>query len=108
MRPCEPLSRPQVGDNLFAHGGLLPKHLRSASIDVDQVMEKLNKEACSWLLGEAPVPESLWDPEGPLWTRAYSSPESRDVDDAARAQLEEVGGFCLGWCHRSLVNHVDT
>ncbi|CAN0268335.1 unnamed protein product [Ascophyllum nodosum] len=80
----------KVGDNLFVHGGLLPEHLRSAAEDADQAMENLNKAACSWLLGEAPMPEAIWGENSPVWTRLYSSPESRDVDDVARAQLEEV------------------
>ena len=92
---CKLFLRPKVGDNLFVHGGLLPEHLRSAAEDADQAMENLNKAACSWLLGEAPMPEAIWGENSPVWTRLYSSPESRDVDDVARAQLEEVGGLRL-------------
>lgn len=104
-----PPSFSQVGDNLFVHAGLLPEHVRRGAVataaagvgaggkegqievaDADMMMRKLNSGACSWLLGNRPPPEELLEPEGPVWTRVYSDPDCRDIDQAARAKLEEV------------------
>lgn len=92
------------------HAGLLPEHIRGAAADAtgreleqdrgqemtvaeaEGVMEKLNADTCAWMLGERAIPEELWQADSPLWTRLYSVPESRDVDGAARMQLEEVNG----------------
>lgn len=82
------------------HAGLLPEHVRAGpaagageavETDAEGVMERMNKEACAWMLGEALIPESLWGENSPLWTRVYSSPDSRDIVEEAREQLEEVG-----------------
>lgn len=54
-------------------------------------MEKLNADTCAWLLGKRAIPEEIWQSDSPLWTRVYSDPDSRDIDAAARIQLEEVG-----------------
>ncbi len=64
-----------VGDTLFVHGGVLPAH-------VDQ-LERLDREARAWLAGERPtadLPVALSDPESPVWTRRYGTP---DADQAA-------------------------
>lgn len=60
-------------------------------------MEKLNADTCAWLLGERAIPEGIWHSDSPLWTRVYSDPDSRDIDVAARIQLEEVGGRSLAY-----------
>lgn len=99
------LNKTQVGENLFVHAGLLPEHVRGPMAankdstgdektvaDVEAVMEKVNAAARSWLLGEREIPEEMWAGDSPLWTRVYSDPESRDIDEAARLQLEEVRG----------------
>lgn len=116
-----PSSLSQVGDNLFVHAGLLPEHVRagaaaaaagegagrregegqSAIANAEDVMRKLNLGASSWLLGNGPPPEELLEPEGPVWTRVYSDPDCRDIDQTARAKLEEVqygecGVVCRG------------
>ena len=100
--PRFPTSYPQVGDNLFVHAGLLPEHIRgtaageggrgqgSTVAEAEEVMEKLNADTCAWLLGQRAIPEEIWQSDSPLWTRVYSDPDSRDIDAAARMQLEEV------------------
>ncbi|CAM9164780.1 unnamed protein product [Scytosiphon promiscuus] len=126
MRPGGPVARlmaahavsMKVGDNLFVHAGLLPEHLRGAQgrgggggaegqdmavADAEAVMEKLNADTCSWMLGERAIPEEIWQSDSPLWTRVYSDPESRDVDAAARMQLEEV--LRLTGTKRMVVGH---
>lgn len=97
------LYQQQVGDNLFVHAGLLPEHIRGAAAGeaggggqgdsvaaAEEVMERLNADTCAWMLGKRSIPEEIWQPEGPLWTRVYSTPDSREIDAVARAQLEEV------------------
>jgi Calcineurin-like phosphoesterase len=63
----------QVGDSLFAHGGVLPAH-------VDYGLDRINREASAFLAGKSrDLPRILSDEDGPVWTRLYGSPE---IDDA--------------------------
>jgi hypothetical protein len=69
-----------VGDNVFAHGGVLAEH-------VDKGIEEVNEEIRAWILGEGPNPE--WVHKGccsPTWTRIYSM----DVNDEACDALTDV------------------
>jgi hypothetical protein len=69
-----------IGDNVFAHGGVLPEH-------VNKGLDTVNAEIRAWILGEEPNPE--WAHKGccsPTWTRLYSV----DVDSAACATLSDV------------------
>lgn len=69
-----------VGDNVFAHGGVLPGH-------VERGLEAVNAEIRAWILGEGPNPE--WVHKGccsPTWTRLYSV----DVTDGACDTLDAV------------------
>jgi hypothetical protein len=74
----------KVGDSVFVHGGILPKHL-------DYGLDRMNDEVDAWLAGKRPEPPApLVAEDGPVWTRAYSSEEDAPdcVDlDAALAQL---------------------
>ena len=112
-----PTHQHQVGDNLFVHAGLLPEHVRGTAAgtggngrgdddtsvaDAERVMEKLNADTCAWMLGERGIPEEIWQSDSPLWTRVYSDPDSRDIDAAARIQLEEVC-VCVCVCVRVCV-----
>lgn len=55
-----------VGDSVFVHGGILPKHLAYG-------LDKIDTETRDWLLGKAPrAPEILVAEDGPVWTRLYS------------------------------------
>lgn len=96
----------KVGDNLFVHAGLRPQHLRGAGgvAEAEEVMENMNAGAAAWLLGSGKaMPNVLFGEDSPVWTRVYSSPDSRDVDEAARAELEEV--LRLTGTKRMLVGH---
>jgi hypothetical protein len=63
----------KVGDTVFVHGGILPKHVRYG-------LDRMNDEVDAWLLGRrAALPAPLVVENGPLWTRAYSTP-SEDPD----------------------------
>jgi hypothetical protein len=52
-----------VGDSVFAHGGVLPEHVRRG-------VDAINAETQAWLRGEGEIsPGLLQGDESPLWTR---------------------------------------
>jgi hypothetical protein len=57
-----------VGDSVFVHGGILPRFVPD--------LEQANRDARCFLLGLGQPPEAVMDPEGPLWTRAFSTGDS--------------------------------
>jgi hypothetical protein len=74
----------QLGDTVFVHGGVLPKHVRAG-------IDRINASARAFLRGETKTlaPE-LTAEDGPLWTRMYSAAPSREdcaVLDEALAAL---------------------
>jgi len=57
-----------VGDTVFAHGGVLPAHIKYG-------IDRLNAESAEWMKGNrASPPSPVVDPDGPLWTRLYGAP----------------------------------
>ncbi len=71
----------QVGDTLFAHGGVLPEH-------VDYGLDRINREASAFLAGKLrELPRVLGGDDAPDWVRVYASPE---VDDATCQVLGRV------------------
>lgn len=73
----------RVGDSIFVHGGILPKHVRSGLDDINEGTRK-------WLLGESRSrPKELAASDGPLWTRMYSAAPSASecatLDEALKA-----------------------
>lgn len=69
----------QVGDTLFAHGGVLPHHAKEGP-------GALNAAAAAWMRGEASLPASLRGEDSPHWSRHYS----QDPDAADCRLLEET------------------
>jgi hypothetical protein len=70
----------RVGDSVFVHGGVLPKHLRYG-------LDRINDEVRDWLLGKRPdCPAIVTSEDGPVWTRMYSAATGREEC----AILEEV------------------
>lgn len=70
-----------VGDSLFAHGGVLPKHIGYG-------LARLNQEVSAWMRGERPtLPEVMLNDDAPVWTRLYGEPK---LDDSACATLNQV------------------
>ncbi len=63
----------KVGDTVFVHGGILPKHVAYG-------LDRMNDETHDWLLGRSPNPPRIVVGEdGPVWTRMYSeAPAPRD------------------------------
>jgi hypothetical protein len=57
----------RVGDSIFVHGGVLPKHVRAG-------LDELNDATREWLLGQRrALPREIQAEDGPLWTRMYST-----------------------------------
>lgn len=74
-----------VGDSIFVHGGVLP-----ANVEYD--IEKINREARAWMLGESPdAPAWIRSDDSPVWSRHYS--DEPDAVDCATLTgvLESLG-----------------
>jgi streptogramin lyase len=55
----------QVGDTLFAHGGVLPAHVGR--------IDAMHRRTQCWLLGQGPAPMSvLSSDDSPVWTRVWA------------------------------------
>lgn len=64
-----------VGDNLFVHGGLTPKHLTFGGRGKDEavdMLDQLNQETSSFLKGKGKLPLVLRGGASPVWLRDYS------------------------------------
>jgi Icc-related predicted phosphoesterase len=68
-----------LGDSVFVHGGVLPKH-------VEYGIDKINDQTKQWLLGNIDQPDVLRGPDSPIWARTYSL----DPDEAAAITLRET------------------
>ncbi|HEX4445421.1 MAG TPA: metallophosphoesterase [Polyangiaceae bacterium] len=75
----------KVGDSVFVHGGILPKHVAYG-------LDRMSDELEAWLLGNrSRPPAALVAEDGPVWTRAYANDEGGlDCVDLTRV-LEELG-----------------
>lgn len=71
-----------IGDTAFAHGGILPEV-------VEYGLDRLNQEARAWMAGKGSMPRLLKVPNGPNWSRAFSSPE-QEVDCAVLEKSLEM------------------
>jgi hypothetical protein len=69
-----------VGDSVFAHGGVLPKHL-------DYGLSRLNEEVRRWFEGKGPMPAAIAQDDAPVWDRLYSEGKP---DAAACETLAQV------------------
>ena len=84
----------RVGDSVFVHGGVLPKHV-TMGIDV------INDGTRDWLLGKSPHPPAgVLADDGPVWTRLYSdgSPADGTCEKLART-LESLSAKRLVMGH---------
>lgn len=63
-----------VGDSLFVHGGVLPKH-------VEIGLERINREVSAWVAGATDPPPYMRGDDSPVWSRHYST--DPDADDCA-------------------------
>jgi hypothetical protein len=56
-----------IGDTVFVHGGLLPKHVRYG-------IDRMNREVAAWMDGSArELPAIVTSEDGPIWLRRYSA-----------------------------------
>ncbi len=70
----------QVGDSVFAHGGILLPHVAYG-------LDRINREISAWMLGErAEQPAIMLAETAPVWTRLYSA-EPSEQDCAQLAQV---------------------
>jgi calcineurin-like phosphoesterase family protein len=75
----------KVGDTVFVHGGILPKHVRYG-------LDRMNDEVDSWLLGNRTAPpEVLIAEDGPVWTRKYSAGGDPDECSSLAEVLSQLG-----------------
>jgi len=75
----------KVGDTLFVHGGILPKH-------VVYGLDRMNDELDDWLDGNRRgPPDIVVADDGPVWTRAYSSEAEAPDCDALAKVLVRLG-----------------
>ena len=75
----------KVGDTVFAHGGVLQRHIAYG-------IRRLNREVSKWFVGHAPPPEAILDSDAPIWTRRYGVYNvPRETCDELNQVLEEMG-----------------
>jgi hypothetical protein len=75
----------KVGDTVFVHGGILPKHVRYG-------LDKMNDETRDWLLKKSPMmPPIVSGEDGPVWTRMYSTAPGREECATLDEALAAVG-----------------
>jgi hypothetical protein len=74
-----------IGDTVFVHGGVLPKHVKYG-------LARINREISAWMNGDAPsAPAIVKSEDGPIWTRRYSAaPDSGDCS-VLREALAALG-----------------
>lgn len=74
-----------VGDSVFVHGGVLPKH-------VDYGLEKLDAETRAWLRGEAKKPPSMvLSEDGVVWARHFSQAPGKEECGMLAETLGKLG-----------------
>lgn len=75
----------KVGDSVFVHGGILPKH-------VTYGLDRMSDEVASWMRGERSAPPAIVVAEdGPVWTRAYSTAPGASECAALEDVLRTLG-----------------
>jgi hypothetical protein len=76
----------KVGDSVFVHGGILPKHVAYG-------LDRLNDETRAWLTASAGarLPTAVMAEDGPVWTRTYSAAPSREDCATLGKALAQMG-----------------
>jgi hypothetical protein len=83
----------RVGDSLFVHGGILPKHVTFG-------LTQINAAAKRYLEESDPVPPKILTAEdSPLWTRAYSAAPGREECADLEKALSALGAKRLVMGH---------
>ncbi len=80
-----------VGDTVFAHGGVLPKHVPDGVSSLD----RLNADARAWLsdgkTGAQTMANDVMATDGVVWTRLYSDPSQGGGCEPLKAMLDKLG-----------------
>ncbi|HEX7663025.1 MAG TPA: shewanella-like protein phosphatase [Polyangiaceae bacterium] len=75
----------KVGDTVFVHGGILPKH-------VTYGLDKMNDEVSAWLASTTKsAPDSITAEDSPVWTRAYSTDDAPADCEKLQKVLDRLG-----------------
>jgi hypothetical protein len=75
----------KVGESVFVHGGVLPKH-------VTYGIDRINDEVHDWLLGNRPdCPSIVTAEDGPVWARHYSAAPGREECSTLQEVLTSLG-----------------
>jgi Calcineurin-like phosphoesterase len=82
-----------VGDNVFVHGGLAPRHLtyggKPASAAL-KTLDSINTQCRDYMLGIANQPQVLRGGSSPVWMRDYSRPNVRPGSEECRMLAETL------------------
>lgn len=75
----------KVGDSVFLHGGVLPKHVQYG-------IDRINDEVRDWLLGRrGECPSIVRSEDGPVWTRIYSAAPGKEECATLHDVLASMG-----------------
>jgi hypothetical protein len=78
-----------VGDSVFAHGGVEPKHVKYG-------IDRMNREVSAWMRGQSPLPHQLAGEHTPFWTRTFGeAPASNDTCASLDRVLSALKGARL-------------
>lgn len=82
-----------VGDTVFIHAGLSPRHLvfggRDQGNGVD-MLDEINDDTSKFLQGQAPYPPILHGQSSPVWMRDYSRPGVRQGSPECKMLAETL------------------
>jgi hypothetical protein len=82
-----------VGENVFVHGGLAPRHLtyggRPASAAL-KTLDSINTQCRDFMLGISSQPQVLRGGSSPVWMRDYSRPNVRPGSEECRMLAETL------------------
>lgn len=74
-----------VGDTVFVHGGVLPKHVAYG-------LDRMNTEIGEFFSGKVSAPPKIVVSEdGPVWTRMYSASTGQEECEVLAATLKSLG-----------------
>jgi hypothetical protein len=74
----------QLGDNVFVHGGLIPRFARAG-------VDTINNSVAAWMRGEAAEPDYVEGDDCPIWSRHFSSETDAEDCELLELTLEILG-----------------
>jgi hypothetical protein len=82
-----------IGDNVFVHGGLAPRHLSHGGVEGDgptRSLESINVACRAYMMGKGPRPKILRGGSSPVWMRDYSERRLLPGSEACRTLAETL------------------